>query len=69
MLRDGRVWPNLKQMAELFAVTKMNISLHIANNLKEKELDDSIGKFSLQLPQMAIDTRHLLRFADEHCQG
>jgi Virulence protein len=27
MSRDGRVWLNQKQMAELFAVTKMSISL------------------------------------------
>ena len=26
MSRDGRIWLNHKQMAELFAVTKMNIS-------------------------------------------
>ena len=26
MSRDGRIWLNQKQMAELFAVTKMNIS-------------------------------------------
>ena len=45
MSRDGRVWLNQKQMAELFAVTKMNISLHVANILKEKELDDSAVKF------------------------
>ena len=45
MSRDGRVWLNQKQMAELFAVTKMNISLHIANILKEKELNDSVVKF------------------------
>ena len=43
--RDGRVWLNQKQMAELFAVSKMNISLHIANILKENELDDSVVKF------------------------
>lgn len=44
MSRDGRIWLNQKQMAELFAVTKMNISLHIANILKEKELDGSVVK-------------------------
>ena len=44
MSRDGRVWLSQKQMAELFAVTKMNISLHIAKILKEKELDDSVVK-------------------------
>ena len=45
MSRDGRVWLNQKQMAELFAVSKMNISLHVSNILKEKELDDSVVKF------------------------
>ena len=44
MSRDGRIWLNQKQMAELFEVTKMNISLHIANILKEKELDESVVK-------------------------
>ena len=44
MSRDGRIWLNQKQMAELFAVTKMNISLHIANILKEKELEESVVK-------------------------
>ena len=44
MSRDGRIWLNQKQMAELFAVTKMNISLHIANILREKELDESVVK-------------------------
>ena len=34
MSRDGRVWLNQKRIAELFAVTKMNIILHIANILK-----------------------------------
>ena len=45
MSRDGRVWLNQKQMAELFGVSKMKISLHIANILKEKELGDSIVKY------------------------
>ena len=43
--RDGRVWLNQKQMAELFGVSKMNISLHIASILKEKELGDSVVKY------------------------
>ena len=45
MSRDGRVWLNQKQMAELFGVSKMNISLHVANILKEKELGDSVVKY------------------------
>ena len=36
--RDGDVWMNQNQLAELFATSKQNISLHIANLLKEKEL-------------------------------
>ena len=44
MSRDGRIWLNQKQMAELFAVTKMNVCLHISNILKEKELDESVVK-------------------------
>ena len=44
MSRDGRVWLNQKQMAELFAVSKPNVSMLIAKILKEKELDDSVVK-------------------------
>ena len=42
--RDGRVWLNQKQMAELFAVSKPNISMLIAKIFAEKELDDSVVK-------------------------
>lgn len=44
MSRGGRVWLNQKQMAELFSVTKMNISHHIAAILRERELDESVVK-------------------------
>ena len=44
MSRDGRVWLNQKQMAELFAVSKMNVSHHIANILQEGELEGSVVK-------------------------
>ena len=37
--RDGSVWLNQLQMAELFATSKPNISIHIANVLKDRELD------------------------------
>ena len=37
--RDGSVWLNQLQMAELFATSKPNISIHIANVLKDSELD------------------------------
>jgi hypothetical protein len=36
--KDGNVWMNQNQLAELFDTSKQNISLHIANILKEKEL-------------------------------
>ena len=44
MSRDGRVWLNQKQMAELFAVSKPNVSMLISKILTEKELDDSVVK-------------------------
>ena len=47
MSRDGRIWLNQKQMAELFAVSKPNISMLIAKIFSEKELDDSVVKFYL----------------------
>ena len=37
--KDGKIWLNQQQMAELFATSKPNISMHIANILKEKELN------------------------------
>ena len=39
--KDGKIWLNQQQMAELFATSKPNISMHIANILKEKELTES----------------------------
>ena len=43
--RDGSVWLNQSQMAELFDTSKQNISLHINNVLEEKELrKDSVVK-------------------------
>ena len=38
--KDGIIWLNQQQMAELFATSKQNISMHIANILKEKELQE-----------------------------
>ena len=39
MTRDGNVWLNQNQIAELFATSKQTISYHIVNILKETELD------------------------------
>lgn len=38
--KDGNVWMNQSQMAELFDTSKQNISLHIQNILKDKELNE-----------------------------
>lgn len=37
--RDGSVWMNQNQLAELFDTSKQNIGQHIANILEEKELN------------------------------
>ena len=37
--RDGKVWLNQQQMAELFGTSKPNISMHIAGVLRDKEFD------------------------------
>ena len=43
--KDGKIWLNQQQMAELFATSKQTISMHIANILKERELyKDSVVK-------------------------
>lgn len=43
--RDGNIWMNQNQMAELFATSIPNISMHISNILKEGELQqDSVIK-------------------------
>ena len=41
LAKDGMVWMSQMQIAELFATTKQNISLHIQNILKEKELEQN----------------------------
>lgn len=41
MTKDGNVWMNQNQLAELFDTSKQNISLHIINILKDKELDEN----------------------------
>jgi hypothetical protein len=39
--KDGSVWMNQNQLAELFDTSKQNISLHLINILEEKELDEN----------------------------
>jgi len=38
--RDGDVWMNQQQLAELFDTSKQNIGQHISNILSDKELND-----------------------------
>ncbi|WP_288372418.1 hypothetical protein [uncultured Algoriphagus sp.] len=39
--RDGDVWMNQNQLAELFDTSKQNIGQHIKNILKEKKLQEN----------------------------
>jgi len=41
MTRDGNVWRNQQSIAELFGTSKQNISWHIANILRDSELDEN----------------------------
>jgi hypothetical protein len=38
LTKDGTVWMNQSQLAELFDTSVQNIQLHISNILKENEL-------------------------------
>ena len=38
--KDGSVWMNQKQLAELFDTSVPNVNMHIANILKDGELDE-----------------------------
>ncbi len=43
--KEGMVWMNQNQLAKLFDTSVPNISMHISNILKEKELnEDSVVK-------------------------
>lgn len=43
--KDGKIWLNQKQMAELFATSVPNVNMHISNILKDNELSrDSVIK-------------------------
>ncbi len=39
--KDGMVWMNQNQIAQLFDTSVPNISMHISNILKEKELSEN----------------------------
>lgn len=40
--RDGNVWMNQNQLAELFCTSKQSISYHVSNIISEKELDANL---------------------------
>ena len=71
MSRDGRVWLNQKQMAELFAVSKPNVSMLISKILGEKELDESVVKCYLTTAadgkryKVEADLQELIRLEEE----
>jgi hypothetical protein len=39
LVKDGSVWLNQQSIAELFDTSVPNISMHISNILKDKELE------------------------------
>ena len=41
MTRDGKIWLNQSQISDLFGTSVQNISYHIINILKDKELDEN----------------------------
>ena len=48
LAKDGSVWLNQNQLAELFATSKANISTHISNIFENNELqENSVVKFYL----------------------
>ncbi len=51
-VNEDTIWLTQKQIAELFEVTKQNISLHVINIFKEDELDENATvKFFLTVQQ------------------
>lgn len=39
--KDGNIWMNQSELAELFDTSKPNVSMHISNILKDKELESN----------------------------
>ena len=39
--REGKVWLNQSQISDLFGTSVQNVSYHIINILKDKELDEN----------------------------
>ena len=66
--RDGNVWMNQTQLAELFATFKQDISLHIRNILKEKELSAN-STIKDYLTVAAHNKQCNITFYERFCDG
>ena len=68
--RDGVIWMNQQQMALLFDTSKPNISMHIANILQDKELEEnSVVKDYLTTAADGKNLQcHLLCSANGNCR-
>jgi len=67
--KDGKIWLNQQQMAELFATSEQTISYHIINILKERELvEKSVVKEYLTTAATGRRRRHqgFGGFGEEH---
>ena len=54
MTRDGKIWLNQSQISDLFGTSVQNISYHIIDILKDKELDKiQLSRIIRHLPPMA----------------
>ena len=59
--KDGMIWMNQNQLAELFNTSKQNIGQHIASILEDRELDAiSVVKNYFTTPPMGKNTIWLL---------
>lgn len=63
--KDGMVWMNQSQLTELFDTSKQNIGQHIANILKEKELDENSVVKNYFTCLRITDTKNRINF--DHC--
>ena len=63
--KDGQVWMNQKQLAELFETSTPNISMHVKNILEDKELSaNSVVKDYLTTAPLAPIYEHFDRLSD-----